>query len=98
MLTDSSVKAGKSPYDYDTETDLQAFVNLYKKFGIDCRVNVLSDRQTIIIGDSEYLFKNTAKDGEYWTWAKDKIEGYDGFYTVITFDLEGKFISQGVWE
>ena len=81
------------------ETNLQAFVNLYNRFGIECKINVLSDRQTIIIGDPDNYSPETDDAlGEAWTYIKDKVEGYSNFKTVMTFDLEGKFVSHGVWE
>lgn len=30
--------------------------------------------------------------------SSEKFEGYEGFYSKITFDKDGKFLKQGFWE
>lgn len=69
-------------------TDLEKFIDLYKSFGIDLSDQAISDK------DEEYdiwiyphNYYGTIKGSE-------KIEGYIGFYTVITFDKDGKFKNQ----
>jgi len=79
----------------DVTTDLQAFIALYKRFGIECKVSSFSDRHTIIIGK---LYEWEQDDNPDWTFVEEKIDGYSGFYTEIAFDLDGKFLDQGIWE
>ena len=78
--------------EYVSQTDLGKFVDLYKSFGIDCVVNKNDDDNTyeIKLGCEFYT------DDELTT--SDKIDGYTGFYTLVVFDKDEKFIGQGVWE
>lgn len=75
-------------------TDINRFVELYKSFGIECKVNTVSDvgsqHLEIIIGSGEYAYDEYTKS--------DKFEGYSGFYSRVKFDTNGKFINQGFWE
>lgn len=75
-------------------TDLEKFIELYSSLGIELVLtNGLRDTQeTLRIVLSEGFF------GEMGITYSDKFEGYDGFQSVIDFDLSGKFIKQGFWE
>jgi hypothetical protein len=72
-------------------TDMERFIELYKSFGIELEAEPadkwdLKDNPTIgytiTMDESEPKFK----------------ESYGGFYSVVYFDREGKFINQGFWE
>lgn len=72
-------------------TDLQKFIELYKSIGIDLIVNKEENTQEII------LFSENINGANNFTYS-EKFEGYSSFYSIITFDLKGKFIKQGFWE
>ncbi|MBT6068585.1 hypothetical protein HOG48_02410, partial [Candidatus Peregrinibacteria bacterium] len=73
-------------------TDLEKFVELYKGFGVECKVNKTKDGSEITLAcEGSFSYE------EYET-ASDKFDGYPGFHTDITFDNDGKFIEQGFWE
>lgn len=68
-------------------TDLEKFMALYKGFGIDCIVTKTEQNQLIVL--SGYNDASTKSD---------KFGGYNGFYSVVEFDLNGKFLSQDFYE
>jgi len=70
-------------------TDLEAFVALYKRFGIN--VNVIKNQTDYHVLLSESAFIDTAT-------SSDKFSGYSCFYSRIEFNKDGKFITQGFWE
>ena len=77
------------------ETDLQAFLSIYKRFGIDCQVNQREDKQVIYFAKaSDKHFVKPSKDSTF----SSKFVGYSDFYSQIDFDLDGNFINQGFWE
>lgn len=59
-------------------TDLAAFLALYKRFGIDLRVESDAGEQWVAL-----------KAG-----AHPKLDGYMFFFSVVSFDAKGKFIKQ----
>lgn len=69
-------------------TDLEKFVQLYKDFGILCNVIVSENGQQCIYlnGDSE--------TGTF----SERLGGYNGFYSIVRFDIDGKFLFQGFFE
>jgi len=69
-------------------TDLQKFIELYQSFGI-----YLSD-QVELNKDQEYNIWIYPHDYYGEIKGSEKLKGYLGFYTSITFDINGKFISQ----
>lgn len=77
-------------------TDLQAFIDLYTRLGIDCNVNQCAEtgNQFIILTskDSHSDYENE-KPTE-----SDKLQGYYGFYSKVEFDKDGIFLNQGFWE
>ena len=73
-------------------SDLQAFIELYKRFGIELTPRYYEDKIEIILAEDDYY------DGNPSHALTEKITGYSGFYSSITFNLEGKFIEQGFWE
>ena len=81
-------------------TDLEAFIELYLKFGIDCKVNQCTEtgNQFIILAPSNYYSGLIEWSENFSPTESDKIEGHHGFYSRIDFDKDGKFISQGFWE
>jgi hypothetical protein len=72
-------------------TDLEAFVELYKRLGIDCQVNIVDDTQVI------YLAEEDAGHG-LTTISEKFVGGYYRFYSTVIFDLGGKFVKQNFWE
>ena len=74
------------------KTDLEKFVELYRSFDIECKVNIFDDRQTInLCGDEE---DEEDRDGT----VSPKLIGHFHFYSNVCFDVHGKFVSQGFWE
>ena len=69
-------------------TDLNKFIELYLSFGID-----LSD-QVKLDGSNEYTIWIYPHDYYGKITGSEKIKGYIGFYTSVTFDKDGNFISQ----
>jgi len=72
--------------------DIWRFLELYKDFGIDCKVNI-NDKTGgfyIVLGESRYSDDDVTES--------EKFQGYGGFYSDVAFDKDGKFISQGFWE
>lgn len=63
-------------------SDLEAFVDLYKRFGIELKEYKVESEIiiTLISGSNE------------------KFGGYEGFYSVCTFDINGKFVKQEFYE
>jgi hypothetical protein len=70
-------------------TQLQKFIELYKEFGIELKVEELA------VGGMH-------TDGYYIILAKsasaDKFSGFPGFFSEIHFDLDGNFVRQEFWE
>lgn len=81
-------------------TDLQAFIDLYKRLGIKVIVNECERKEgrlnegEIYIVLSEYGYGDTEEKITY----HKKFGGYTGFYTEIIFDKDGKFINQDFYE
>lgn len=77
-------------------TDLERFVSLYKDFGIECEVEEVNLSED---SDDEHFVREKhivlTRDESF---SERKLEGYSGFYTIIKFDWEGNFITQGFWE
>lgn len=74
-------------------TDLEKFVALYREFGVACKVNPRDDGGSYIVFHESNAWGPEDTDT---TW--DKFDGYNGFYSKIEFDAEGKFVKQGFWE
>lgn len=73
-------------------TDLKKFTNLYDGFGIHYSVEKLAKGESIhdfVINDETIV--NISPDNQQ---ENQKIYGYHGFYTVLIFDKNGKFIKQ----
>jgi hypothetical protein len=69
-------------------SDLNNFISLYKSFGINCKVkNNLSN------GYNYVVFHDGDDDS---TWS-DKFSGCKNIYTIIVFDIDGKFLWQEFW-
>lgn len=68
-------------------TDLEKFIDTYKQFGIEVK--------TYEYGDKIIIDLNGWKD--HSTDSK-KFDGYYGFYSLLEFTKEGKFITQGFYE
>ncbi len=63
-------------------TDLEKFVELYKSFGIELEVKEEDTHYAIIMEADTH----------------PKFEGYNTFYSDVTFDTDGNFLTQGFWE
>lgn len=71
------------------KTDLDLFIELYRRFGITIKHPLLTDTgYTISLPDDADDASKTSK----------KFNGYIGFCSDIKFDVNGKFILQGFWE
>lgn len=75
------------------KTDLERFIELYKSFGIECKVNKTNKDQYIL-----FVQQNDYDKYENRETRSEKFDGYYCFHSDITFDLDGKFIKQGFWE
>ena len=69
------------------KTDLEKFISLYKQIGIELTPAKHEDKIWVKLGDENSLYL----DGE-------KFAGHLGFFSIIEFSSEGKFICQGFWE
>lgn len=80
------------------KTDLERFVELYRGFGIECKINVIQGLEgssaaqnlneiTIISPDYTKFYSNTDT-------FSNKLRGG---YTRLLFDSNGKFKEQGAW-
>lgn len=72
------------------KTDLESFIDLYKRFGIDVKVNEVDKNKSITLS-------HTLHTDEKET-THESFGGYEGFSTTITFSHEGKYIGQDFWE
>lgn len=77
------------------KTDLEKFVELYRGFGIECRVDEGSS-------PAQNFRTITLQSPDYGTF-KDNIATYSeriigSGYTKLVFTKEGEFIEQGIWE
>ena len=78
-------------------TDLLSFTQLYKRFGIECKIEGPDE----VEGDQGYLIVLLANDS--WISLDEatmdkRITGYNGFHTRIMFDKNGKFEEQEIVE
>ena len=82
-------------------TDLERFVDLYKSFGIDCKVTKIYNEDEEVWQNEIILINDTIGSDSYWNVELTKstnFNGYTDFYTSIVFTDDGKFKSQGFWE
>lgn len=73
-------------------TDLELFVALYKRFGIDCKItrDEVEELQIIVFAGNKLQEKPYSDTPTY----SPKFFGWDFIVTRIIFDLKGNFISQ----
>lgn len=73
-------------------TDLEAFIDLYARFGINCKVETeeSSTHQFIILLVEDSHLPTTSSKTE----SSGKLTGYNGFYSRVEFDENGKFVQQ----
>lgn len=78
-------------------TDLEKFVDLYKSFGIECKVIV---REEFDFNSAHGPHKAICLGGmgSEEDTISDKLVGYSGFGAEVIFDMGGKFIEQGFYE
>lgn len=81
------------------DTDLLAFTNLYKRFGIECKIEDVS-KDGKVTGYAIILSVNEDRwhDRDTIVTTNEKITGYNGFYTSISFDENGQFKGQEIIE
>lgn len=72
-------------------TDLERFVELYRSFGIECKVNHFECQEGIF----DIIELNS---GQHEVTSSIKFDGYGGFFSDVFFDKNGNFIKQGFWE
>ncbi len=80
----------------NSDTDLAAFVDLYKRFGIDVKINKGIDMYDIFLTMSNQL--PVLKYREAFPTLSNKFGGHPEFYSRIVFDKDGKFVKQEFWE
>jgi hypothetical protein len=85
-------------YDYLVDKDLQIqmsdldkFIELYRSFGIECKVNLEYGNKIIYLCESTYSFDEQST-------ISDNLVGYPDFFSKVIFDGDGKFIEQGFYE
>ncbi len=80
------------------KTDLERFIELYRSFGIECKVNKVDvpHQYSHMKADDQYIVLTDGHEGKNET-GDSRFNGY-GMYTDIVFDSDGKFKSQGFWE
>lgn len=69
-------------------TDLKKTIELYRVFGIECKVNKDEKGFNIILSGNN--IENST--------CSEKFDGYLDFYSILFFDKKEKFIKQGFWE
>jgi hypothetical protein len=72
-------------------TDLERFVELYRSFGIECKVTQFPKQE------GQFIVMREAYGVKEVTESK-KLDGHLGFYSDVQFDENGKFLRQGFWE
>ena len=85
-------------------TDLEIFIECYRRFGIECKVREVNGTIGTENGSSAdsklftiILENNRRHDTvDAITTITDKVVG--NAYTKLVFSNEGKFIEQGIWE
>ena len=73
-------------YHFGELTDMERFIAFYKTLGIDLKADVDEKGNPAI-----YM-------GCYDQKLINLFDGYPGFYSVVSFDKDGKFVKQGFWE
>lgn len=79
-------------------TDLLAFTQLYKRFGIECKIEHFKDNKKHG-GDifSIELTGETKHNATPEQTVSDKLNGVQVCHTSILFDSNGKFLEQGFY-
>lgn len=79
-------------------TDLGRFKQLYD--GLDIKYLLLSKdyQYEMIIGEEMMFYPTIDAYLEVIDHNKGRINGFGSFHTIIIFDKDGKFISQGFWQ
>lgn len=82
-------------------SDLYEFIKLYKRFDIELRIG--SFELTKGCGECVYQIQmvesgTAAYHADEYKTESEKFDGYNGFYSEVHFDNDGKFIRQGFWE
>ncbi len=93
-----------TPMDRRPPTDLEIFIECYRRFGIECNVNEVNGLVGLSNGSSAdqklkvIVLENADKAPCRCntTTFSEKIVG--NAYTKLVFSNEGKFIEQGIWE
>lgn len=87
----------------DKKTDLDRFLELYRSFGIECKVNIVTEAhpthqfRDIEIGDRRIYLSADGFIDEQRTYSRT-FDGWGDFHSDIIFDSNGTFKRQGFWE
>jgi len=76
--------------------NMEKFIKLYKSLGIKIKTNPISEKYHYPLNDDFNVsegFEIRLKSHSH-----SKFFGYSGFYTIIVFDKNGKFLGQGFYE
>ena len=90
-------------------TDLEKFIQLYKEFGIEVKVNTVSPDHPRYSGYHEIFLSGGKIHDDIITCfsspkhdvvltTDDKFDGFSRYYSNLLFDQDGKFVRQGFWE
>ena len=79
-------------------TDLERFVELYQSIGVKLNVFTIDTGSRVILTTKKEKFDDDDDEEETDATSSEKFKGYEGFYTNIDFDKDGKFVEQGFWE
>jgi hypothetical protein len=77
-------------YGIDKMTDLELFTRLYSELGIDLKV--IHEKN----GSKTIYMQVESDDPEISI--SEKFSGYTNCYSIVTFDKNSKFVSQGFFE
>ncbi len=80
-------------------TDLEAFKELYRRFGIECiKVPEEGGKTSITLIEFDPGDSLLGDPYEKYYTMSEKFNGYPGFYSCIVFSKEGKFEEQSFLE
>lgn len=74
-------------------TDLERFIELYKSFGIICKIQTEEE-----MGHKTITLSAGLPHREDQYTRHKKLDGYSDFFSDIEFTKDGKFLRQGFWE
>ena len=78
--------------------DLKKFVEMYRGFGIVCKVNPEIKEEQLVGYSVTMAARVSGMNSDPRDTTSEKIDGYGGFYVRHLFDQNGKFKELGIWE